>query len=148
MQTDPRRRGFRPCSDRRILAHPSNQSPPPWWGRVRVGRRRENIFEEFCKRLRCVLFNTSTPCMSPFYPRPLPAPEPAFPYRSRRKEKKPRLDIHDRIVYIGFVLRVRRPLRRRTGLKRSSKPVVGMVIAVIVAFTVRLCLHRGANIGA
>ena len=122
------------------------KSPPPWRGRVRVGG---NIFEEFCKSLRCVLFNTSTPCMSgPFYPRPLPAPEPAGPFRSRRKEKKPRLNIHDHIVYIGFILRVRGPFRRLAGSKRSSKPVVGMVIADTVTFSARLCLRRGGEIGA
>ncbi len=98
---------------------------------------------------RCVLFNTSPPCMSAhFTPGPSRPPEPAGPFRSRRKEKKPRLDIHDHIVYIGFILRVRRPFRRRTGSRRSSKPVVGMVIAVILTFSARLCLRRGEKIGA
>jgi hypothetical protein len=87
-------------------------------------------------------------CRAHFTPGPSRPPEPAGPFRGRRKEKKPRLNIHDHIVYIGFILRVRRPFRRRTGSKRSSKPVVGMVIAVIVTFSARLCLRRGGKIGA
>ena len=56
-------------------------------------------------------------------------PEPAGPFRGRREEKKPRLSIHDPIVYIGLIPRVRWPFRRRIGSKRSSNPVGGMVIA-------------------
>lgn len=82
-------------------------------------------------------------CRAHFTPGPSRPPEPAGPFRSRRKEKKPRLNIHDHIVYIGFILRVRRPFRRRTGSKRSSKPVVGMVIAATITFSARLCLRRG-----
>ena len=87
-------------------------------------------------------------CRDHFTPGPSRPPEPAGPFRSRRKEEKPRLDIHDHIVYIGFILRVRMPFRRRTGSKRSSKPVVGMVIADTVTFSARLCLRRGGEIGA
>jgi hypothetical protein len=87
-------------------------------------------------------------CRAHFTPGPSRPPEPASPFRSRRKETKPRLNIHDPIVYICFILRVRRPFRRRTGSKRSSKPVVGMAIAVIVTFSARLCLRRGGKIGA
>jgi hypothetical protein len=96
----------------------------------------------------CVLFNTSTPCMSgPFYPMPLPVPRTGGPIPGSKEGKEPRLSIHDHIVYIGFIPRLRDPFRRRIGSQRSSKPVVGMVIAAMLTFSARLRLRRGENWG-
>ena len=86
-------------------------------------------------------------CRAHFTPGPSRPPEPAGPFRSRREEKKPHLSIHDHIVYIGLIPRVRRPFRRRIGSKRSSKPVGGMVIALIMTFSARLCLRQRGRLG-
>jgi hypothetical protein len=65
------------------------------------------------------------PCRTHFTPGLSQSPEPANPFRSRRKEKKPPLDIHDHIVYIGFIFRARS--RFGVGSKRSgpqNRPLV------------------------